>query len=153
MYEKTCCVTGHREIPINQIAYVREELQKQIHVAIQDGYTRFISGFAKGVDLLFAAIVVEEKKQYPNLMLEAALPYAGRLKTNDQNFHMLLKNCNSIKIECEKYTPSCFMQRNRYMVSKSQRVIAVYDGRESGGTLFTMRYAHVLEREIYVIEI
>ena len=90
MYEKTCCVTGHREIPINQIAYVREELQKQIQVAIQDGYTRFISGFVKGVDLLFAAIVVEEKKQYPNLMLEAALPYAGRLKTNDQNFHMLL---------------------------------------------------------------
>ena len=33
----------------------------------------------------------------------------------------------------------CFIQRNRYMVGESKRVIAVYDGR--GGTLFTMRYA------------
>ena len=45
------------------------------------------------------------------------------------------------------------MNRNRYMVAQSQRVIAVYDGREKGGTLFTMRAAHVNEREVRVIEI
>ena len=39
------------------------------------------------------------------------------------------------------------------MVAQSQRVIAVYDGREKGGTLFTMRAAHVQKREIRVIEI
>lgn len=153
MDKKTCCVTGHREITDDQIAYIKEELRRQVQTAIQDGYTHFISGFAQGVDLLFAEIVSEEKKQHPNLFLEAAIPYTGRLKTKDENFHKLLKNCNGIKIECEKYTPSCFMQRNRYMVGQSQRVIAVYDGRESGGTLFTMRYAHILERDIRVIEI
>ncbi|MEG0912281.1 MAG: hypothetical protein RSG53_01620 [Oscillospiraceae bacterium] len=40
------------------------------------------------------------------------------------------------------------MNRNRYMVSLSGRIIAVYDGREKGGTLFTMRYAHTMEREV-----
>lgn len=39
------------------------------------------------------------------------------------------------------------------MVAQSQRVIAVYDGREKGGTLFTMRAAHVQGREIRLIEI
>ena len=45
------------------------------------------------------------------------------------------------------------MQRNRYMAAESQRVIAVYDGRDRGGTLYTMRYAHTLEKEVRVIEV
>lgn len=40
------------------------------------------------------------------------------------------------------------MIRNRYMVALSSRIIAVYDGREKGGTFFTIRYAHTMEREI-----
>ena len=42
---------------------------------------------------------------------------------------------------------------SRYMVAESQRVIAVYDGRERGGTLFTMRDAHAAGREVRVIRI
>ena len=30
---------------------------------------------------MFASIVAEEKRQHPDLFLEAAIPYAGRLKT------------------------------------------------------------------------
>ena len=153
MNEKTCCVTGHRDIPKDQIAYVEHELRLQVQAAIQDGYTRFISGFAEGTDLIFASVVAEEKKQHPNLFLEAAIPHAGRMKTKNADFHKWLQSCNGIKVVCEQYIPSCFMQRNRYMVGESQRVIAVYDGRESGGTLFTMRYAHILDRDVRVIEI
>lgn len=153
MNEKTCCVTGHRNIPIERITYVEQELQREILNAIEDSYTRFISGFADGVDLIFASIVAEEKKQHPELFLEAAIPYAGRLKTRDPQFHKLLRACDGVKVECEKYVPSCFMQRNRYMVHQSQRVIAVYDGRDHGGTLFTMRYAHTLGKDIHLIEI
>lgn len=57
------------------------------------------------------------------------------------------------KVVCQEYAPSCFMQRNRYMAGESQRVIAVYDGRERGGTLFTMRYAHSIGREVREIRI
>lgn len=149
----TCCVTGHRDIPIDRITYVEQELQHEVLAAIEDGYTRFISGFAKGVDLMFASIVAEEKNHHPTITLEAAIPYAGRLKTKDKRFHDLLRACNSIKVECQAYTPACFIQRNRYMVGQAQRVIAVYDGRERGGTLFTMRYAHTLGREIRVIKV
>ena len=85
--------------------------------------------------------------------MEAAIPYARRLKTKDQQFHELLRACDGIKVECEKYVPSCFMQRNRYMVQQSQRVIAVYDGRDHGGTLFTMRCAHTLGKDVHLIEI
>lgn len=153
MKAKVCCVTGHRDIPGERIAYVEQQLRREVLEAIEAGYTRFISGFAEGTDLMFAAIVDEQKKRHPELFLEAAIPYAGRMKTRNKQFHTLLQACNGIKVICPEYTPSCFMQRNRYMVRESQRVIAVYDGRDHGGTLFTMRYAHTLGREIRVIRI
>jgi len=151
--EKTCCVTGHRDIPMDRIAYVGQELRREVLNAIEDGYTRFLSGFAEGADLIFAEIVAEEKKYHPELILEAAIPYAGRLKTKDGKFHDLLRVCNAVKVECQSYAPSCFMRRNRYMAGQAQRVIAVYDGRERGGTLFTMRYAHTLGKEVRLIKV
>lgn len=153
MSEKTCCVTGHRDIPVDRIAYVRQELRHEVLNAIADGYTRFLSGFAEGTDLIFAEIVAEEKEEHPELILEAAIPYAGRLKTKDSKFHDLLRACDAVKVECQSYAPSCFMRRNRYMAGQAQRVIAVYDGRERGGTLFTMRYAHALGKEVRLIKV
>lgn len=153
MVRKTCCVTGHRDIPADKLGYVEQELRRELAEAVADGYTRFISGFAEGADLMFAALVVEEKERHPELFLEAALPYAGRVKTKDKRFHKLLRLCDGIKVESQTYAQSCYMERNRYMVSQSQRVIAVYDGREKGGTLFTMRYAHTLGRDVRVISI
>ena len=134
-------------------AYVEQELRREVLAAIQDGYTRFISGFAEGADLMFAAIVAEQKEHNPDLFLEAAIPYAGRLKTKNKQFHELLRACDGIKIVCQEYAPSCFLERNRYMAGESQRVIAVYDGRERGGTLFTMRYAHSIGREVREISV
>ena len=153
MKAKECCVTGHRDIPAERIAYVEQQLRREVLEAIEAGYTRFISGFAEGTDLMFAAIVAEQKKLHPELFLEAAIPYAGRLKTRNKQFHALLQVCDGIKIMCREYTPSCFMQRNRYMAWESQQVIAVYDGRDRGGTLFTLRYAHTLGKEIRLIRI
>lgn len=149
----TCCVTGHRDIPVERIAHVEQELRREVLEAISAGYTRFISGFAEGADLMFAAIVAKQKNYHPELFLEAAIPYAGRLKTRSKQFRAILQACDGIKVICQEYTPSCFMQRNRYMVREAQRVIAVYDGRDRGGTLFTLRYAHTLDREIRIIRI
>lgn len=153
METKVCCVTGHRDIPIDRAVYVEQALRREVLAAIEDGYTRFISGFAEGTDLMFAAIVAEQKEYIPNLYLEAALPYAGRIKTKNKQFHDLLRICDEVTVVCQEYTLSCFMRRNRYMAVKSQRVIAVYDGRDRGGTLYTMRYAHTLEKEVRVIEV
>ena len=94
METKVCCVTGHRDIPAERISYVEQELRREVRAAIEDGYTRFISGFAEGTDLMFAAIVAEEMEHHPELFLEAAIPYAGRIKTKNQQFHELLRACN-----------------------------------------------------------
>ena len=126
MDSKTCCVTGHRDIPVSKINAVKYSLYLEIQAAISDGYTQFISGFADGSDLLFAAIVAEEKQRNPALSLEAAIPYRGRIQTPNREFQRLLLVCNRVSVIRESYIPSCYMERNRYMVDHSQRVIAVY---------------------------
>ena len=153
MGEKSCCVTGHRDIPADKLPYMEEELRKAVQSAIEDGFTRFISGFAEGTDLLFAAIVAEEKEKNPGIHLEAAIPYATRVKSKSPLFQKMLTSCDFINVLCDKYSPSVFFARNRYMVLESDRVIAVYDGREKGGTVFCIRYAHTQEKELKVIMI
>lgn len=153
MIEKACCVTGHRDIPADKVEYVKTKLKEEIETAIADGFTMFITGMAEGVDLLFAELVIEQKVQHPELFLEAAIPYQNRIKSTDPLFQKCFAGCDGIKVQQEEYSSDCFMNRNRYMVSLSSRVIAVYDGRENGGTLFTMRYAHTLDKEVREIRI
>lgn len=149
---KICAVTGHRKIPTESQRKIRKKIMEELELAISDGYKVFISGFADGVDLMFAECVLELKKKHSDLFLEAAIPYLNRTQTKDKHFQSLFEQCNSFKIICNEYKKDCFMIRNRYMVQQAERLIAVYDGRESGGTLFTMRYADTMERDIRIIE-
>ena len=79
MEGKTCCVTGHRDLPQKEINYVKTALRREIDSAVADGFTRFMSGFADGVDQYFAKIVLEKKKTNPVLELIAVIPYQKRL--------------------------------------------------------------------------
>lgn len=153
MTEKTCCVTGHREIPEDKKEYVIAELEREIRAAIADGYTRFISGFAEGVDLIFAALIIELKAQGYPLVLEAALPYRGRLNSRDISFQKVISLCDRIKVLCEKSSYNCYHIRNQYMVDESSRVIAVYDGRDDGGTSYTVNYANTQGRTVKMIKV
>ncbi len=147
---KSCCVTGHRDAEGMDWTRIEEELRREIRRAIDEGFTRFLSGFAAGADLLFAKLVVEEKEKRP-LFLEAAIPYPGRLKTPDPLFQRLTRRCDEVKVHSPAYTKSCYMVRNRYMVDQSERVLAVYDGRAGGGTAATVKYAEKQKKEILTI--
>ena len=138
--EHTCCVTGHRKIPEEKIPLVVSGLRAAVLSAVECGYNHFISGFAAGVDLMFAGIVAEMKESHA-LTLEAAIPYLGRMNTPDKTFQRLIGACDIVKVHCAGYSKGCYMTRNRYMVDSSSLVIAVYDGRKAGGTAATIQYA------------
>ena len=150
MQEKTCCVTGHRDIPAEQVSHIKKSLEQEVGRAIGDGFTCFISGFADGVDLLFVEIVAERIAKNPMLKLIAAIPYRRRLDTlkKSERIKALIDLCVEIYIAADDYRPSVYAKRNRYMVERSDRVIAVYDGREKGGTVGTIRLAHTMKKEL-----
>lgn len=151
--QTTCCVTGHRDIPDEKLNFVKAELRREILSAMQDGYTHFISGFAAGTDLLFSEQIALLQDEGHQITMEAAIPYRGRMKTRDPQFRKLIERCNVIGVTAEEYSKSCYISRNQSMVQLSSRVIAVYDGRESGGTAFTIRYARVNEKDLKIISI
>jgi len=151
-YKHTCCVTGHRNIPAEMGDFTKGELTKAVQAAIAGGYNHFISGFAAGIDLMFAEIVVSLRNRHA-ITLEAAIPYPGRMNTPDKMFQRLIGECDFVKVHSAGYSKGCFMVRNRYMVDSSSLVIAVYDGREKGGTAATVRYAMKRGRTIKQISI
>ena len=69
MKGKTCCVTGHRDLPQNEINKIKAALEHEIDAAVTDGFTCFMSGFADGVDQYFAELVLERKQTNPALEL------------------------------------------------------------------------------------
>lgn len=152
---KSCCVTGHRDIPQKELNSVMEKLRYEVDAAITDGCTRFISGFAEGVDQHFAKLVLERKKTNPALELIAVIPYRKRLETLQErpSTYEMLERCADVVVMQEKYHPSVYSHRNRYMVEHSDRVIAVYDGREKGGTVRTIRFAHQMQKELREISV
>ena len=141
MEGKTCCVTGHRDIPAEETAHVKEALRREIGKAVNDGFTVFLSGFADGVDQYFAEMILELQNKNPDLKLIA------------QPTHALLDACAEVIVIQEEYRPNVYSKRNRYMVEHADRVIAVYDGREKGGTVKTIRYAHQFRKELREIPV
>ena len=94
---KTCCVTGHRDIPEQKKETITQLLRQEILSYRRQLHPLLSSGFATGADLLFADIVVQLKAVYP-ITLEAAIPYPGRMKTPDMTFQRLIRCCDTVKI-------------------------------------------------------
>jgi uncharacterized phage-like protein YoqJ len=147
----TVCVTGHRDIQSRKFEYVRQSITREVENAVADGYTRFITGFADGADMLFAETVAELKTRIAGLTLEAAIPFRGRLER--LNGTPLLLACDAVVVVSESYYGGCFAKRNLYMVEQSERIIAVYDGRERGGTYKTIALARTKGKDLRVVSI
>ena len=60
----------------------------------------------------------------------------------------MLEACAKVEVISEEWASNVYMKRNRYMVGQADRVIAVYDGREKGGTVSTIRMVHALRKEM-----
>ena len=147
------CFTGHRPEKLNfSEKEVKAKLEEAIQSAVADGYTTFISGMARGVDMWAAEVVLEERKNNNNIKLICASPYEGFEKSwslaERHRYNTILRKADYIKYVCEHYSLECFQIRNVWMVDHSARVIAAYNG-ESGGTRNTVRYAISKNIEIY----
>ena len=147
------CFTGHRDIKNEDLTYVKSRLRLFIRDEIRKGATHFICGLAKGVDNIAAKIVIDEKREFPNIVLELAVPYRGRLYSKDPEVREIAEKSDEIFVISESYDIKCYQMRNRFMVDTSEKVAAVYDNRGKGGTFNTIEYAKSKGKEIFLIEI
>lgn len=150
-----CCFTGHRPEKLHMSEKeLTDCLLSEIRRAVQDGYTTFISGAARGVDIIAAELVLAERKRGMPIRLIVASPYKGfenRWKSDWQRrYSNVLQAADLVKYISPEYTPACFQKRNEWMVNHCSRVIAVYNGC-SGGTRNTVLYAKRMGNDIRII--
>ena len=163
MIIKSCCFTGHRPeklpwganednpdcIKLKSILYLQiEQLIRQF------GITHYISGMARGVDTYAAEIVLQLKKAY-SITLECAIPYEEQAvnwpESERERYFSIVAKADKETMLQYRFTRDCYQKRNRYMVNKSNYILAVWNGKNSG-TSNTIRYAHQQNRHIFIID-
>ncbi|MBE6955885.1 MAG: DUF1273 domain-containing protein [Ruminococcaceae bacterium] len=151
--EHTCCFTGHRpnKLPWGadesdpRCAAVFAQLTAALDRAYEAGCRHFICGMARGGDLLFCRAALDLRDRRPGVTVEGSIPcqsQADRWPAAEQARRAeLLDRCDFETMVQHHYDWNCMMRRNRYMVDRSCRIIALYDGIPSGGTASTLAYA------------
>ena len=149
----TCCFTGHRpdKLPWGtdegdpRCLELKGRLGEELERAYEAGFRHFICGMARGADLYFAQEVLDLRARRPGVTLEGARPcesQADRWPEEEQErYQSILDRCDYETLVQHQYDRFCMMRRNRYMVDRSARLLAVYDGEPKGGTAQTLAYA------------
>ena len=160
---KVCAFTGHRPSKYPFLAAPESEeyrrlwqlLRDKVGKAVRDGYTHFLCGGALGADTMAALLLIEERATNPLLTLEVVLPCPEQSKywrEKDARLHAeICEKADVLTCVSSAYTPFCMLERNRYMVESSTRLIAVYDG-TPGGTFNTLKTALDKGIEIEIID-
>ncbi len=97
------------------------------------------------MDFAQFVIFLRDQYEYQSITLEAALPYpidpVKQLKNCRGARELVMFECNLKHTVSDHYFRGCMAKRNRYMVDKSDLVLAIWNGQESGGTWNTIQYA------------
>ena len=154
MKEKTCCFTGHRMIPKEDIPLIKERLRETVIELINDGIVYYGAGGAWGFDTLAAQTILDMKEEYPQIKLILVLPcknQTARWKQKDIDMYEYIKSkCDKYVYTSEEYYDGCMLKRNRHLVDNSSFCIC-YLTHNRGGTYYTYNYAN--EKGLTVINI
>ena len=141
----TAAFSGHRFIDASQREHVKKGLSNAVLDAYGNGIRNFISGFAIGFDMMAAEVVAALKQSHPDIILTAAIPFNGQASRfsfyDRKRYDRLLKEADEVIVLSDSYYPRCFLERDEFMVNNASSLIAYYDGREKGGTFYTIRKA------------
>ena len=140
-----CCFTGHRpeKMKMDERA-VCAALERAIDGAIADGFTTFITGMSRGVDIWAGEIVLRKRDENTSLHLICACPHPDFEKrwpvVWQHRFHDVLGRADIVRTICPAFSIDAYQIRNQWMVDRVSRVIAIYNG-AAGGTKNTIEYA------------
>ncbi len=161
---RSCAFTGHRpqKFPWRfneddpRCAALKAVLAEQIAALTKLGVTGFFSGMALAVDTWAAQSVLALREEYPQIKLHCVLPCRDQdakwSAAAKETYRTILAQADSIQCVSQHYYNGCMLARNRQLVELASVVLAVYDGKLTGGTAATIRYAQEQKKEIICIE-
>ncbi|MEY8389105.1 SLOG family protein [Oscillospiraceae bacterium 38-13] len=151
MREKTCCFTGHREIPPEERAGIADRLEHIIISLYQQGIQTYEAGGALGFDTLASQVVLRLRESCPGMKLILVLPCLTQTRgwrpEDVTEYERIKAQADHVIYTAQQYTRGCMHRRNRHLVDHSG-VCVCYLTRDSGGTAYTVQYAEKQGLEI-----
>lgn len=144
--ELAVCFTGHRPDKLpwganeqdERCAAFKRRLENEIMRAYDEGARFFLSGMADGVDVIAAEAVLGLARKCPDMKLIAVFPFG--FGSSPRKKHIAKQAYSVISLR-EEYVSSCYMDRNRFLVDHSSRIICGFSGNLATGTGSTIRMA------------
>ncbi len=144
MRERTCCFTGHRDLPMAGRKELAIKLEKTIISLIERGVQFYGAGGARGFDALAAQTVLDLKNRYPYIKLILVLPCLTQTRgwpaKDVGEYERIKAQADKVVYTSQEYTKGCMFKRNRHLVDNSG-VCVCYLTKKDGGTAYTVDYA------------
>lgn len=160
--QESCCFTGHRPAKLPwrydesdpRCLRLKSRLRDAVEAAYEQGYRHFLCGMAQGCDLYFCEAVLALRARHPDVTLEAAIPCPTQAdswpESQRERYRRLVEACDYETMVSARYSSSCMLRRDRYMVDHASLLIAAFDG-SAGGTRYTVEYA--LNRGLAIVDL
>lgn len=183
---KNVCFTGHRPDRLGgrnetspRIVAIKSELTRVVRELHAEGFRRFISGMAEGVDTWAAEAVISLREDLQDIRLIGAVPHITQVDRWDldsrDRWESILRAADQVWVtmggekrrdaedviaeerrrirerDLDKNVYPLYMQRNRWMVDRAAVVVAVWDGSASG-TGSCVQYARERNRKVIRVD-
>lgn len=146
-------VTGHRSIPVEALAHVRQSLRGVLCGG--QGPLEVLSSLAEGADQLFAGIALECGADLtvviPSEDYEGDFADARALARYRQLRH---RAAQEVRMGFARSTDEAYYAAGTYIAESCDRLVAVWDGLPAcghGGTAEIVAYARALGKPVTVI--
>ena len=107
------------------------------------------------MDIWAAETVLEARETHKKIKLHCILPCVSQADewsaASRERYRAVLSLADGIFYVSRERRRNCMLERDRFLVSHSTILFAVYNGEKRGGTAATVRYARNLGREIFVL--
>ena len=144
MRSRTCCFTGHRQIPPEKRTEIAGQLGRVIVSLYQRGVRFYGAGGARGFDCLAAQTVLRLRESCPGMKLILVLPCLTQTRgwrpEDVTEYEGIKAQADEVFYTAQQYTRGCMHRRNRHLVDSSG-VCVCYLTKNSGGTAYTVNYA------------
>ena len=131
-------ITGHRPEDLENIAWITESLEKLL-IGLKPEI--LYQGMAAGADLMSAEVA--HKVGIPFIAARPWSTHTPRIEDKKLYEWTMLNALKVVNVdEIDYYSgPHLYHNRNEYMVDNADIVIAIWNGKATGGTAACVRYA------------
>lgn len=123
---KICCFFGETEIPDSFIELATQKIDREIRLAIREGYKTFITCLDAGANLLFIQALLKLQEEKPILKLQIALPYTQQAEDSitRETVESILSKTVHLRAKFSSLDPEeTIRERDRLVLERARKII------------------------------